>query len=204
MDTIDRIACLFDEQGSTRFAGRRREDVTALEHALQCAQLAEWAHADDSLVAAALLHDLGHLIEAERRLADGDNLHEMRALPLLAQAFGPAVTEPVRLHVQAKRYLVATDARYLATLSPASVHSLHLQGGPMGRDEVPLFEDRPYAAEAVTLRRWDELAKRPRKRTPPLSHYLDLLRALTQRRAALLSRQALPADRHAAAPLAAA
>jgi predicted HD phosphohydrolase len=83
--------------------------------------------------------------------------------------------------VQAKRYLVATDARHLASLSPASVHSLHLQGGPMGREEVMLFEARPYAAEAVTLRRWDDLAKRPHKRTPPLGHYLALLRELSRR-----------------------
>lgn len=190
MDAIARIEALFEAHGETRFDGRQREDVTALEHALQCAQLAEWAHADDALVAAALLHDLGHLVEAERRLGDGDNLHEMRALPLLSEAFGATVVEPIRLHVQAKRYLVATDARYLATLSAASVHSLHLQGGAMNRDEVLLFESRPYAGDAVTLRRWDDLAKRPRKRTPPLAHYLGLLRAIDRRRRALRSRHA--------------
>ena len=189
MDVIDRIEALFDAHGEARLDGRRRGDVTALEHALQCAQLAEWAYADESLVAAALLHDLGHLIEAERRLDNGDNLHEMRALPLLSEAFGAAVLEPIRLHVQAKRYLVATDARYLATLSAASVHSLHLQGGPMSRDAVLLFEERPYAGDAVMLRRWDDLAKRPRKRTPPLSHYLALLRDLARRNSLLRARR---------------
>lgn len=192
MDTIDRIGALFDRHGATRFDGRRRDEVSALEHALQCAQLAEWAHADDALVAAALLHDLGHLIEAERRLGDGDGMHEMRALPLLSESFGATVIEPVRLHVQAKRYLVATDPRYLATLSAASVHSLHLQGGPMSRDEVLLFEDRPYAGDAVMLRRWDDLAKRPRKRTPPLAHYLGLLRDLQRRSGALRARRVAP------------
>jgi phosphonate degradation associated HDIG domain protein len=190
MDAIDRIEALFDAHGEARFDGRRREDVTALEHALQCAQLAEWAHADDALVAAALLHDLGHLVDAERRLGDGDNLHEMRALPLLSEAFGATVIEPIRLHVQAKRYLVATDGRYLATLSAASVHALHLQGGPMSRDEVLLFESRPYAEDAVMLRRWDDLARRPRKRTPPLAHYLALLRDLGRRSRALRVRHA--------------
>lgn len=192
MDPIDRIAALFDTHGDNSFEGRRREEVTALAHALQCAQLAEWAHAGDAMVAAALLHDLGHLVEPECRPAAGDDLHEMRALPLLARAFGAAVIEPIRLHVQAKRYLVATDPRYLGALSAASVHSLHLQGGPMNRDHVLLFEDRPYAADAVMLRRWDDLAKRPRKRTPPLAHYLPLLRDLSQRSLALRSRAAAP------------
>jgi phosphonate degradation associated HDIG domain protein len=183
MDAIDRIEALFDCLGHQHLEGRRREEVTPLQHALQCAQRAEWAHADDTLIAAALLHDLGHLVDAEKRLSRGDDLHEMRALPLLAEAFGPAVTEPVRLHVQAKRYLVSADLNYLGGLSPASVHSLHQQGGPMSRDEALLFEQRPFGQDAVLLRRWDDLAKQPRRHTPALSHYLPLLRDLARRRA---------------------
>lgn len=178
MELIEQIADLFARHGGQPYEGRRREAVTALEHALQCAQLAEWAHADHSLVAAALLHDVGHFVEAAALADDIDDVHEMRAVPLLARAFGAAVVEPVRLHVQAKRYLVATDPRYGGTLSPASLHSLSLQGGPMCADEVRLFEELPYAVEAVALRRWDDLAKQPRKKTPPLAYYLPLLHDL--------------------------
>lgn len=182
MDLIERIQALFDEHGGTRYGGPRTEPVSALDHALQCAQLAEWAHADDSLVAAALLHDVGHFIDPDPLAAGDDDVHEMRAVPLLSQGFGAAVIEPVRLHVQAKRYLVATDRAYLGNLSPASVHSLQLQGGAMGRDEVLLFESLPFAEQAVALRRWDDLAKRPRKKTPTLAYFLPLLQDLTGQR----------------------
>jgi phosphonate degradation associated HDIG domain protein len=191
MNLIDRIEAVFAQFGATRYAGLHSEPVTALQHALQCAQLAEWAHADDALVAASLLHDVGHFIDADPVSASVDDVHEMRAVPFLASTFSTDVVEPVRLHVQAKRYLVATDPRYLGGLSPASVHSLHLQGGPMGDDEVLLFEALPFAEQAVALRRWDDLAKRPRKKTPPLEHYLPLLRDLAAGRAG--ARGLLPA-----------
>lgn len=178
MDLIDHIEALFAQHGGRLFDGARQEPVTALAHALQCAQLAEWAQAGNSLVAAALLHDIGHFVEAPPAGDAVDDVHEMRAVPFLSQAFGPAVVEPVRLHVQAKRYLVAADPRYLGSLSAASVHSLHLQGGAMCRDELILFESLPYAEEAVALRRWDDLAKKPRGRTPMLAHYRPLLREL--------------------------
>lgn len=180
MDLIDEIEALFDRHGSIVHEDRRREPLTALQHALQCAQLAEWAQAGDSLVAAALLHDIGHFIEAPVPGDAHDDVHEMRAVPFLSRAFGAAVVEPVRLHVQAKRYLVATDLQYLGHLSAASVHSLHRQGGPMCHDEVLLFEGLPYAVEAVALRRWDDLAKKLRGKTPALGHYLALLRKVSQ------------------------
>jgi phosphonate degradation associated HDIG domain protein len=183
MELIDRIETLFGQHGHLAYEGRRRASVNALEHALQCAQLAEWAHASDSLVAAALLHDVGHFVERAASVdaqADGvDDAHEMRAVPFLAEGFGASVVEPVRLHVQAKRYLVASDPKYLAGLSPASVHSLFLQGGPMPRDEALLFESLPYAEDAVALRRWDDLAKKPGGRTPPLAYYLPMLQGLS-------------------------
>lgn len=178
MDIVERIEILFNAYGHSAYEGHRRESVTALQHALQCAQLAEWAQADDSLVVAALLHDIGHFVESPAASDLFDDVHEMRAVPFLAAAFGPAVVEPVRLHVQAKRYLVATDRSYAATLSPASVHSLALQGGPMCEEECRLFEDLPYALEGVALRRWDDLAKTPGKKTPPLDYYLPLLRSV--------------------------
>jgi len=179
MDIVERIEILFNAYGHSAYEGNRRESVTALQHALQCAQLAEWAQAEDSLVVAALLHDIGHFVEAPSASDLFDDVHEMRAVPFLATAFGPAVIEPVRLHVQAKRYLVATDRGYAATLSPASVHSLTLQGGTMCDEECRLFEDLPYALEGVALRRWDDLAKTPGKKTPPLDYYLPLLRSVS-------------------------
>lgn len=171
---IDAIASLFERHGHRAYDDARQERVTALEHALQCAQLAEWSHAGDRLVAAALLHDIGHLMATDLP-DDVDDAHENRALPLLVRAFGPAVTEPVRLHVQAKRYLVRRDAGYASRLTPASLHSLQFQGGPFVDTELAAFEDLPYALDAVHLRRWDDLAKDPGQRTPPLAHYLALL-----------------------------
>jgi len=180
MNLIDRIEALFNEHGATAYEGAHRESVSALEHALQCAQLAEWANADAPLVAAALLHDIGHFVAVDAEGDDIDDVHELRAVPFLAEGFGANVVEPVRLHVQAKRYLVATDAGYAATLSPASLHSLELQGGPMSHDEQRLFEELPFAQQAIALRRWDDLAKQPGKTTPPLAYYLTLLEEVQQ------------------------
>ncbi|MBX3619894.1 MAG: HD domain-containing protein [Rhizobacter sp.] len=174
MHDIDAIEALYLEHGQRPYDGQRRESVSALEHALQCAQLAEWARADDALVAAAFLHDIGHFVTPVEGDLDDDR-HETVALPALARLFGPAVLEPIRLHVAAKRYLVATDPQYLAALSPASVHSLGLQGGPMSAEEVAAFEATPHALDAVQLRRWDDLAKTPGQDTPSLDYYLALL-----------------------------
>jgi phosphonate degradation associated HDIG domain protein len=180
MTLIHRIEALFTEHGTTAYDGARKESVSALEHALQCAQLAEWAGADAPLVAAALLHDIGSFIVAEPDGDEIDDAHELRALPLLSEAFTASVTEPVRLHVQAKRYLVAADPAYAATLSSASVHSLALQGGPMSADEMRLFDELPFAQQALQLRRWDDAAKQPGKKTPPLAYYLALLDEVIQ------------------------
>jgi phosphonate degradation associated HDIG domain protein len=182
-DVVARIAGLFDRHGHEPYEGARREPVSALAHALQCAQLAEWAHADEPLVAAAFLHDVGHFLAAEAVLRDEriDDRHEELAIPLLAAGFDAMVTEPVRLHVQAKRFLVRADADYARTLSPASAHSLALQGGPMSDDEMARFEALPFAREAVMLRRWDDLAKEPGRRTPPVDWYLALLEDVRER-----------------------
>ena len=175
MDVIDDIGLLFAHHGQRPYDGLRRESVTALEHALQCAQLAEWSQVDNRLVVAALLHDIGSLGE----IAVGDDVddeHDQRAARLLNAVFPAAVVEPMRLHVQAKRYLVATDAKYLAGLSSASVHSLGLQGGAMSPAQCRRFETTPFAQDAVVLRRWDDSAKIPARKTPPLAYYLPLLR----------------------------
>jgi len=149
--------------------------VSLLAHSLQTAQLAERAQAPRALVAAALLHDIGHLLASPHDVHPCDDVHELRALGLLGSAFGRDVLEPIRLHVQAKRYLVSTDPRYAAALPQAARSSLALQGGPMSRDEIWLFDDTPYAEQAVALRRWDDAAHAPGKRTPPLDYYLELL-----------------------------
>ena len=135
-DIADRIAQWFAAHGHEAYDGARREPVTALEHALQCAQLAEFAHAEPELVVAALLHDVGRFVSPGdlgwKNIDDVDDRHEVRAAAVLAPHFDAAAVEPVRLHVEAKRYLTAVDPSYMDALSPASVHSLVLQGGPMG------------------------------------------------------------------------
>lgn len=179
MDLVNHIEALFARHGSLQLGGPEWEVVGMLQHALQCAQLAEWAQADKPLIAAALLHDLGHIVDdAAASGAAPDDVHELRALPLLRRGFGADVTEPVRLHVQAKRYLVAVDPRYTQHLPQTSQRSLLLQGGPMDDEEVAAFEDHPFAVQAVALRRWDDVARAPVRRTPPLAYYVPLLRDL--------------------------
>ncbi len=175
-EVIARIRQLFETFGSRPYDGGRRESVSALAHALQCAQLAEWAGAEPALVAAALLHDVGDF-DDQGAVGDdrSDNQHETRALPWLGAAFGPQVLEPIRLHVAAKRYLVATEPAYRDTLSPASLLSLSLQGGPMSEAECERFESEDFAPQAVMLRRWDDAAKEPGKHTPSLDYYAALL-----------------------------
>ena len=155
------------------------EDVTMIEHQLQAAALA--IGCSDALVAAALLHDIGHVIDGEADAAvamaeDRDAHHDAIGAHWLSRWFGPDVTEPVRLHVAAKRYLVATEPGYAANLSAASVHTLRLQGGPMSAHEVAEFEALDHAADAVTLRRFDEAAKDASKKAPAFHTYRDLLR----------------------------
>ncbi|WP_235840000.1 HD domain-containing protein [Derxia lacustris] len=173
MQTVGRIAVLFAGHGHRPYEGARRESVTALEHALQCADLAERARATPALIVAALLHDIGHFHATEDDATD--DAHELRAMALLGDAFGSDVLAPIRLHVDAKRYLVAAHADYAAMLSPASLHSLELQGGPMTRAEVAAFDALPFSADALRLRCWDDLAKLPGQPTPPLDHFLAMI-----------------------------
>jgi phosphonate degradation associated HDIG domain protein len=150
-------------------------DVTQREHALQAAWLAEQEGAGDALVAAALLHDLGHLLHdlGENPAAEGvDDRHEELGEAWLAAHFGPEVTGPVRLHVAAKRYLCAVEPGYVAKLAPDSVLSLALQGGPMSPGEVLAFAALPQHAAAIRLRRWDDQAKVRDLATPPVAHFL--------------------------------
>ena len=175
MSVIDEIFALYARRGSATYG----EGVTQSEHALQAATLAEQEGASPELVVAALLHDIGHLLhELPEDIADQgiDTRHESLASAWLSQHFGPAVTEPVRLHVAAKRYLCATEPGYFDALSPASILSLELQGGPMSRAEAATFAGLDHAAEAVRLRRWDEAAKEAGRPTPDFPHFRPMLR----------------------------
>ena len=145
--------------------------VSQKQHALQAAWLAESDGHPGALVAAALLHDIGHMIHDPAMLGLDDR-HEELGHAWLARHFGPEVSEPVRLHVAAKRYLCLTEADYFGKLSPDSVRSLELQGGPMSAAEVEAFRASPHAAAAVRLRRYDELAKVEGLSTPGLAHFL--------------------------------
>lgn len=175
---VARIEELFTDEGSREYLG---EAVTQAAHMLQAARLAEQEGAGDALIAAALLHDVGHFTGAvggRELMAGTDNRHSDTGAAWLAQWFGPAVTEPVRLHVAAKRYLCATEPGYAETLSPASVYSLGVQGGPMSQAECARFAANPYAAEACRVRRWDDAAKDPDAATPPFARYRPLLARL--------------------------
>ena len=166
LPVIQEIEELFARYGGESYG----EGVTQLEHALQTAALAEAEGADDSLVVAALLHDVGHFLQPTDD-SFGYHKHDRSGGDWLAQRFGPAVSEPVRLHVAAKRYLCATEADYFAKLSPASVHSLGKQGGPMTAAEAAAFGALPHATSAVRLRRWDDGGKVDGLRVPDLVHF---------------------------------
>ena len=166
------LAALLEEHGRKQYG---LDHVTQMQHALQAATLAEQAGGDAALITAALVHDIGHMVHdlGENPAASGiDDRHEAVGERWLARWFGPAVTEPVRMHVAAKRYLCWAEPDYFARLSPDSVRSLGLQGGPMSAAEAAAFRATPHSESAVRLRRFDEAAKRPDAQTPPVAHFL--------------------------------
>jgi [1-hydroxy-2-(trimethylamino)ethyl]phosphonate dioxygenase len=157
------------------------EDITQLEHALQCAWLAAEEGAPDSLIAAALLHDWGHFFEDRGDAAERDGVdahHETHGAALLRRWFGPEVTTPIALHVAAKRHLCAVEPGYEEALSDASRLSLQLQGGRFTPEQAQKFEAAPFAADAIRLRRWDDAGKIEDAIVPPLEAYADLLARL--------------------------
>jgi [1-hydroxy-2-(trimethylamino)ethyl]phosphonate dioxygenase len=172
---VDHLLDLLSSQGKEAYFG---EPVSILEHCLQCAHFAEQSHASPATITAALLHDIGHVLHGlpEDIAQHGlDGAHENVAAAYLSNWFGEDVTETVRLHVAAKRYLCATDPTYLGRLSPASTESLQIQGGPMCDEEVAAFEALPNARIAVELRRWDDEAKVAGLNVQPLTHYRPIL-----------------------------
>jgi phosphonate degradation associated HDIG domain protein len=176
--TIEAILGAYDRLGG-RLYGER---VSQNQHALQCAALAAADGALESLIVAALLHDYGHLAEAapdvDRPAADAR--HEMAGAALLGELFGSEVTGPIALHVAAKRYLCGVEPGYLQALSPASVHSLALQGGPFTAARAAGFERLEGASDAVRLRRWDDRGKAPDAATPGFDAYAPMMRRLAR------------------------
>ena len=171
--TLSQVTELLQSHGQNQYG---MEAVSQLEHALQCADLAEKAGETPETISAALLHDLGHMLAAEREGmveidTRKDDLHQFVALPFLRGLFSEAVLEPIRMHVDAKRYLCLIDSGYWEALSPASKHSLVQQGGIFTESEATAFMQQPFAGEAVRLRRYDDLAKTPLKVVPSLSHF---------------------------------
>ena len=175
MSLADEIVAIYAARGAAAYFGER---VSVSEHGLQAAWFAQVQGAAEPLVLAALLHDIGHLLETvPEALAEwtSDAHHEVVGGRWLARHFPPAVSEPVRLHVPAKRYLCATETSYLAELSSASVHTLGLQGGAMTASEVRDFESEPYHLDAVRVRRWDDQGKVAGLRTPDFASYRPLI-----------------------------
>jgi phosphonate degradation associated HDIG domain protein len=178
------VAKLFDYLEAKGSGSYFDSEVTQLEHALQSANLARQARACDALVAAALLHDIGHLLLDEQKrqpnFLSADLRHEAVGAELLAHWFTPAVTAPVALHVSAKRYLVAVDPAYRNSLSTASEQSLLAQGGPFSSEEAEQFARLAFAEDAVCLRRCDDLAKISAKVVPPLREYAGMIAGLVR------------------------
>lgn len=192
---VNLIFALFDRAGGHHYG----EAVTQLDHALQTAHHARNAGEPGTLVAAALLHDIGHLLQKQGEDAADrgvDALHERIGAAWLAQGFGPQLTEPVRLHIEAKRYLATRTPSYLATLSHASRESLRLQGGPMTQAEAAEFETVPAFDAAIRLRIYDDQGKVEGVRIAPLTAYRDQLIALvSQNRGAARKHQGLRISR---------
>ena len=172
--SIDSILSMYGTWGNETYD----EDVTQLAHALQCAALAKHEGSSEELIAAALLHDIGHLFEIERNNGPDytTNLrHELTGSDYLSELFPPAVTAPIAMHVEAKRYLAANEAGYLDRLSCGSQRSLNVQGGPFTAAESARFLGLKGSADAVTLRRWDDFGKVIGLDVPDFDTWIPLL-----------------------------
>jgi [1-hydroxy-2-(trimethylamino)ethyl]phosphonate dioxygenase len=175
------IADIFERRGAESYLG---EPVSMSQHMLQGAVLAEREGAPEELVAAALLHDIGHYTSEFGPMSLGDehdNYHDEAGAQVLEPFFPPVVAQCVRLHVAAKRYLCATDPAYIGKLSEASKHTLQLQGGPMKAGEIAAFERNPHHKEAVRVRIWDDGGKNPDMPTPAFRHYMPMLQRVVDR-----------------------
>ena len=177
---VESLIDLLNAKGGSAYFG---EPVSILEHSLQAAHSAELAAAGPAAISAALLHDVGHMLhgldeEIAHRGLDG--MHEEVAAKYLSRWFGDEVTMPILLHVPAKRFLCWQDHAYLQQLSPASIESLALQGGPMNDEQAAEFLRNPFASAAIALRHWDDEAKIAGLRVPNAAHYLPALQAASR------------------------
>lgn len=178
---VAHIADIFARFGDEEYLG---EPVTMAQHMLQGATLAEANGESDEIIVAALLHDIGHFTSHLGMFTmedDHDRLHEEAGAELLEAFFPSIVTDCVRYHVAAKRYLCATRPEYLALLSEASVHSLNLQGGPMNDEEVQAFEKNPNLADIVKVRYLDDAGKEPDMKTPDFAHFAPMVQRVVNR-----------------------
>ena len=176
-DIVSYIINLLQTKGADIQYGNK--DVTQLEHALQCAELAEQHNLPNPTIAAALMHDIGHLLyEDEDPIHKGkDGYHENLGADYLSKYFHEDVTIPIRAHVDSKRYLSSTEEGYYENLSEASKLSLKVQGGPFTKEEADQFIKKPFMKEAVEMRRFDDMAKVLNKKTPDLNHFRPYLEA---------------------------
>jgi len=179
--TLTEIIELLVHKGDSQYGG---EAVSQLQHALQCADLAEKANESPAVITAALLHDVGHLIAEELSdptvLAHKDDLHQFISIPFLRPHFNDNVLNAIKFHVDAKRYLCFIEPLYWDSLSPTSKHTLELQGGVFTEAKAKEFIAQPYAEEAVRLRRYDDLAKEPGAKTPTLSHFREIAHSVAR------------------------
>ncbi|MEM9499917.1 MAG: HD domain-containing protein [Pseudomonadota bacterium] len=172
---------IFERRGGEEYLG---EPVTMAEHMLQGATIAEQNGLDEEIIVGALLHDVGHFTSEFGMFTMGDTedrLHEEAGAEVLKRFFPSVITDCVRYHVAAKRYLCATRPEYLKRLSSASVHSLNLQGGPMSPDEVTDFEKNPNLEKIIQVRYLDEAGKRADMDTPPFSHFAPMVQRVVDR-----------------------
>jgi len=177
-DMINDIINIYAKWGVQKYD----EKISQMDHAVQCAALAQQSGASDDLIVASLLHDIGHLLELESKSGnvniDIDDRHEATGTRYLAKSFGSGVTAPIALHVDAKRYLCAVEPTYFDTLSEGSVRSLELQGGPMTDEEARRFEGLAGFEDAVSLRRWDEQGKILDLEVAPFSAYVPMMQSV--------------------------
>ena len=177
--SVSDLIGLYESHGDRTYG----EEVTLLEHSLQTAGLAREHGAPDALVAAALLHDVGHLLASDEEVVrsrsdEHDDHHEERGGGVVAEILGPRVALPVTLHVLAKRWRCSVEPGYRARLSAQSALTLEAQGGLLDAKACRRFEDHPGFTQAVALRAWDDSAKRVGAEAPSLGSYRSLLESL--------------------------
>lgn len=175
------LADIFARRGGEEYLG---EPVTMAEHMLQGATFAEAAGMDEEIIVAALLHDIGHFTSEFGTYSPDDTEdrhHEDAGAEVLAPFFPSLVTDCVKYHVAAKRYLCATKPAYFDRLSAASVHTLELQGGPMNAAEVAAFEANPNLKRIIAVRYLDEKGKEPEMQTPGFDHFAPMVQRVVDR-----------------------